>query len=111
MFLLLYKTLYIFLVLISVSWSYDEDLHYAIVVDAGSSGSRTYLYKWPKHSGNAQDLLKISPLTDAQGEPLVKSVSPGLSSFGENPQARDPCPAYTNCKQTADMSTNCCHFS
>lgn len=65
----------------------DEDSHYAIVVDAGSSGSRAYLYQWPDHSCDPNQLLKISPLTDQTNEPLVKSVSPGLSSFGENPQA------------------------
>ena len=49
--------------------------HYAIVVDAGSSGSRAYLYHWPEE--NTSDLLKITPLTDHKNEPLVKSVSPG----------------------------------
>jgi ectonucleoside triphosphate diphosphohydrolase 4 len=69
----------------SSSWAIEndahEDRHYAIVVDAGSSGSRAYLYHWPTHSGNAQELLKINPLTDDGGEPLVKSVSPGLSRY------------------------------
>ena len=54
------------------------------MVDAGSSGSRAYLYHWPEE--NTSDLLKIRPLTDAKNEPLVKSVSPGLSSFGEKPE-------------------------
>ncbi len=63
-----------------------DDLHYAIVVDAGSSGSRAYLYNWPESSCNPDELLKISPLTDDKNEPLVMSVSPGLSSFGDNPQ-------------------------
>ena len=67
------------------SWSMiGRKNHYAIVVDAGSSGSRAYLYHWPEE--NTSDLLKIQPLTDAKNEPLVKSVSPGLSSFGEKPE-------------------------
>jgi len=75
----------------SSSWSKNqektpENLHYAIVIDAGSSGSRAYLYKWPDISYNFNELLKISPLIDSNNEPMVKSVSPGLSSFGENPQ-------------------------
>ena len=60
---------------------------YAIVVDAGSSGSRAYLYFWPPHTGNPRDLLKISPLTDESGEPLVKKATPGLSSFADDPGA------------------------
>ena len=56
--------------------------HYAIVIDAGSSGSRAYLYAWPSHSGNLHDLLRIRPLTVTkmnQPEPLVEKVTPGLS--------------------------------
>jgi len=57
----------------------DDGLNYAIVIDAGSSGSRAYLYFWPEHSGSPKSLLKIDPLVDKHGEPLVKAVSPGLS--------------------------------
>jgi hypothetical protein len=68
--------------------------HYAIVIDAGSSGSRAYLYAWPSHSGNMHELLKIRPLVFKNKpsdnkqktatpsyleEPLVKKVTPGLS--------------------------------
>ena len=57
----------------------DDTFNYAIVVDAGSSGSRAYLYFWPEHSGNPKSLLKIDPLANSDGEPFVKSVMPGLS--------------------------------
>ena len=88
---LLVISIYIHLVsAFSSSWSEKQEssqnLHFAIVVDAGSSGSRAYLYKWPDHSNDLNELLKISPLTEINGEPMVKSVSPGLSSFSENPQ-------------------------
>ena len=68
--------------------------HYAIVIDAGSSGSRAYLYAWPSHSGSMHELLKIRPLVFKNKandnkekivtstyleEPLVKTVKPGLS--------------------------------
>ena len=68
--------------------------HYAIVIDAGSSGSRAYLYAWPSHSGDMHELLKIRPLvskiksnfqtegtssSSSQEEPLVEKVTPGLS--------------------------------
>ena len=70
--------------------------HYAIVIDAGSSGSRAYLYAWPSHSGNMHELLKIHPLVSKKKlsdnidkntdpvyteEPLVKKVTPGLSRY------------------------------
>jgi len=61
-----------------------RELHYAIVLDAGSSGTRAYLYSWPEHSGDKHELLKISPLLQ-DGEPMVKKASPGLSSMGETP--------------------------
>ena len=55
--------------------------HYAVVVDAGSSGSRAYLYSWPAHSGRRHELLKIEPLTGGGGDgrPKYKKVKPGLS--------------------------------
>ena len=62
--------------------------HYAIVIDAGSSGSRAYLYAWPSHSGDMHELLKIRPLVSKtktdDGEleaPLVEKVTPGLSRY------------------------------
>ena len=66
-----------FFIFSASSWptTIESKNHYAIVVDAGSSGSRAYLYHWPEE--NTSDLLKITPLTDVKNEPLVKSVSPG----------------------------------
>ena len=57
------------------------DTHYAVVLDAGSSGTRAYLYSWPDHSGDKHELLKISPLLQ-DGEPMLKKATPGLSSPG-----------------------------
>jgi len=73
----------------SASFSSSPDLHYAVVIDAGSSGSRAYLYSWPDHSGDPHELLKISPMTDegkGRGNPLYKKVSPGISSLSSHPQ-------------------------
>ena len=80
-----------FFIITASSWpTIESKNHYAIVVDAGSSGSRAYLYHWPEE--NTSDLLKITPLTDVKNEPLVKSVSPGKNftnvlsiSFGDLP--------------------------
>ena len=60
---------------------HHHDAHYAVVVDAGSSGSRAYLYSWPAHSGRRHELLRIEPLTGGGGDgrPMYKKVKPGLS--------------------------------
>lgn len=53
------------------------DVHYGIVIDCGSSGSRVFVYFWPPHSGSVKDLLNIQQLMDEDGKPVVKKVSPG----------------------------------
>lgn len=58
-----------------------NSLHYGIVIDCGSSGSRIYVYFWPPHSGNPQDLLNIQQLLDDEHKPVVKKISPGNYMF------------------------------
>ena len=53
------------------------DLHYGIVIDCGSSGSRLYIYIWPEHSGKIDELLQIKQLLDKEGVPVVKKLEPG----------------------------------
>lgn len=53
------------------------NVHYGIVLDCGSSGSRVYVYVWPPHSGNPHDLLNIQELKDQYNQPVVKKISPG----------------------------------
>ncbi len=56
----------------------NENVHYSLVVDAGSSGSRMYVYKVePGQDGN---LLSIKMLGS-------KKVKPGVSEFEKNPEA------------------------
>ncbi|CAF0877667.1 unnamed protein product [Adineta ricciae] len=62
-----------------------SDLHYGIVIDCGSSGSRLYIYVWPDHSGNPNELLQIKQLLDREGAPVVKKIEPGLSSMADTP--------------------------
>ncbi|XP_059163251.1 ectonucleoside triphosphate diphosphohydrolase 4-like isoform X2 [Physella acuta] len=64
-----------------------SELHYGIVIDCGSSGSRIFVYYWPTHSGNPKDLLNIQQLLDDSGNAVVKKVSPGLSSFENDPDS------------------------
>ncbi|CAF3590532.1 unnamed protein product [Rotaria sordida] len=61
------------------------DLHYGIVIDCGSSGSRLYIYIWPEHSGKPNELLQIKQLLDKDGVPVVKKIEPGLSSMAKTP--------------------------
>ncbi|UJR23698.1 hypothetical protein I4U23_026680 [Adineta vaga] len=62
-----------------------SDLHYGVVIDCGSSGSRLYIYVWPDHSGNPNELLQIKQLLDKDGVPTVKKIEPGLSSMADTP--------------------------
>ena len=80
---------------------------YGVVFDCGSSGTRVFVYTWPRNgfsqesvvfktassvdfseilfsrpSADSNRLLDISPLTDERGEPVQLKVEPGLSSFG-----------------------------
>ncbi|CAG0920731.1 unnamed protein product [Notodromas monacha] len=74
----------------------NEALHYAVVIDAGSSGSRAYLYTWPAHSGDRSTLLEVQPLRNGSGilfpesegnagEPLHMMITPGLSFTATDP--------------------------
>ena len=60
------------------SEDFGPNVHYGIVIDCGSSGSRIFVYFWPPHSGNPQDLLNIQQLMDKDGKPVVKKITPGL---------------------------------
>ena len=52
-------------------------VNYGIVIDAGSSSSKVYLFQWPTHDGDPTKLLKIEPLTDEFDDSLSKKVEPG----------------------------------
>ncbi|XP_065175882.1 ectonucleoside triphosphate diphosphohydrolase 7-like isoform X1 [Sycon ciliatum] len=58
---------------------------YAIVIDAGSSGSRVYVYEWPSTS-NGRSLLSLKQKTDENGKLVTMKTEPGLSSFRSTPQ-------------------------
>lgn len=62
---------------------------FAILVDAGSGGSRCHIYRWPRRHAKGS----IPPFTGPQpfrpqGKegPAVRSTSPGLSSFQDRPE-------------------------
>lgn len=60
--------------------------NYAVVIDAGSSGSKVQLFHWPPHNGDPAKLLQIESLTDELGAPLMMKTEPGISSFTAVPE-------------------------
>jgi Golgi nucleoside diphosphatase len=55
--------------------AYAED--YALVIDAGSTGSRAFVYRFSRDAETGtRTVIAVN----------VKKVLPGLSSFGANPQ-------------------------
>ncbi|KNC74186.1 hypothetical protein SARC_13259, partial [Sphaeroforma arctica JP610] len=64
----------------------NKDARYGILIDAGSSGSRLYVYQWPDSAAkeSLENFLKIKESQDANGQGLVMKIEPGLSSFEDN---------------------------
>ncbi|XP_047128102.1 ectonucleoside triphosphate diphosphohydrolase 7 [Hydra vulgaris] len=65
--------------------SHNSKFHYAVVIDCGSSGSRVYIYYWPPHTGDKQELLNIKQMLDFDGNPVRMKIKPGISSYADNP--------------------------
>ncbi|XP_077645367.1 ectonucleoside triphosphate diphosphohydrolase 4 [Lonchura striata] len=63
----------------------NPNLNYGIVVDCGSSGSRVFVYCWPRHNGNPKDLLDIQQMRDSSRKPVVMKIKPGISEFASSP--------------------------
>uniref|UniRef100_A0A803VZE2 Ectonucleoside triphosphate diphosphohydrolase 4 n=1 Tax=Ficedula albicollis TaxID=59894 RepID=A0A803VZE2_FICAL len=63
----------------------NPNLNYGIVVDCGSSGSRVFVYCWPRHNGNPKDLLDIQQMRDSNRKPVVMKIKPGISEFASSP--------------------------
>lgn len=56
----------------------DSHHHYGIVIDCGSSGSRVFIYYWPPHNGNPDELLQIKQMKDTRGNPVRMKIKPGI---------------------------------
>ncbi|XP_056427150.1 ectonucleoside triphosphate diphosphohydrolase 4 isoform X1 [Hyla sarda] len=54
----------------------NPNINYGIVVDCGSSGSRIFVYCWPRHNGNPHDLLDIKQMRDQNRKTVVMKIKP-----------------------------------
>lgn len=58
----------------------NPNLNYGLVVDCGSSGSRVFVYCWPRHNGNPHELLNIQQMRDQHRKPVVMKIKPGKNN-------------------------------
>ncbi|KAL6251845.1 Golgi apyrase [Rhinocladiella similis] len=67
------------------------DRKYGVVLDAGSSGTRVYIYRWVKNAVARLDTssLQTLPVIETK-EKWTKKVHPGVSTFGEDPESVGP---------------------
>uniref|UniRef100_A0A673H5W4 nucleoside-triphosphate phosphatase n=1 Tax=Sinocyclocheilus rhinocerous TaxID=307959 RepID=A0A673H5W4_9TELE len=63
----------------------NPNLNYGLVVDCGSSGSRVFVYTWPRHNGNPHELLDIKQMRDKHRKPVVMKIKPGISEYASTP--------------------------
>lgn len=68
----------------------NPNLNYGLVVDCGSSGSRVFVYCWPRHNGNLHELLNIQQMRDQHRKPVVMKIKPGktFKRFGSATRSR-----------------------
>ena len=66
---------------------------YGVILDAGSSGTRIYIYRWLDNARARKDAsqaeLKSLPVIDTKDKWTLKT-HPGVSSFGETPNLIGP---------------------
>ncbi|KAM9312873.1 ectonucleoside triphosphate diphosphohydrolase 4 [Gastrophryne carolinensis] len=64
----------------------NPHLNYGVVIDCGSSGSRIFVYCWPRHNGNPHDLLDIKQMRDQNRKTVVMKIKPGISELATTPE-------------------------
>lgn len=64
-----------------------DKYNYGVVLDAGSSGTRVYIYRWLKNAlARASDLTAHKLPELETKDKWTKKVHPGVSTFGETPE-------------------------
>ena len=67
------------------------DERYGVVLDAGSSGTRVYIYSWLPNSLARLDKSSLQSLPELETkDKWTKKVHPGVSTFGANPDSVGP---------------------
>lgn len=74
----------------STGYTSPFEYRHAVVVDAGSSGSRLFVYCVPSKSVTEGTIPQITLCIDSAGLPLTKKINPGLSSFANDPASAEP---------------------
>ncbi|KAJ3269579.1 Golgi apyrase [Terramyces sp. JEL0728] len=60
----------------------NTDKRYCVVIDAGSSGSRVYVYTWDSPSSASKSVIGIAK---PSGGAFEKKIKPGISSLAHDP--------------------------
>lgn len=69
----------------------EADRRYGVVLDAGSSGTRVYIYRWASNSVARLDESLLGALPELETkEKWNMKVHPGVSTFGATPEAVGP---------------------
>jgi apyrase len=64
---------------------------YALVIDAGSSGSRLHVYQWRPPAPGAVPWVEVAPFPrETDAKPWEKKIAPGISSYAADPAAAGP---------------------
>ncbi|KAI1621753.1 apyrase [Exophiala viscosa] len=68
-----------------------SDKRYGVVLDAGSSGTRVYIYRWLDNSISRLDASSLHALPELETkDKWTKKVHPGVSTFGVTPESVGP---------------------
>ncbi|KAG9768764.1 putative nucleoside diphosphatase, partial [Aureobasidium melanogenum] len=64
---------------------------YGVVLDAGSSGTRVYIYRWLDNSVARLDESALHALPELEtNDKWTKKIHPGVSTFGDDPESVGP---------------------